>query len=221
MRVETRARCQAPPSSFAVKTSSFLQPGFLHFRRLSFVNLDTFALWQAVHGDERGQHRRHGQGALHRTGHSRQPHGYGRGVLEPRRATGVHVVTAGIAGYFFCLVARLRQRSSKYVRWSCKCTGWRAAIEAAISRLLTGHDPARGSGQEVYLKPADRVGSGQKVLEFSRIESGRIRRFSNITGRAGPGHPDTIRPARSDLCPVKSAGIFQFLAFLFLYDEAP
>ena len=39
--------------------------------------------------------------------------------------------------------------------------------------LFTGYDRVRGLFQEVLQKPVGRVGSGQEVLEISRIESGR------------------------------------------------
>ena len=39
--------------------------------------------------------------------------------------------------------------------------------------LFTGHDPTRGSGQE--------------VLEMSRVGSGRVQKFSNLTRRVGSG----------------------------------
>ena len=40
-----------------------------------------------------------------------------------------------------------------------------------ISGLFAGHDPTRGSGQEVF--NISRVGSGQEVVKISRVESGR------------------------------------------------
>ena len=58
------------------------------------------------------------------------------------------------------------------------------------ARLFTGHDPARGPGQEVF--KISRVGSG-------RVGSGRVRRYSKShgsgrveSGRVGLGDP--IRP---------------------------
>ena len=75
-------------------------------------------------------------------------------------------------------------------------------------RMFAGHYPASGSDQEVMHKPADRVGSGQEVLEFSRVKSGWVRRFSNI-GRVVPGHADAIRLVyREVIPPVKSPRYF-------------
>ena len=64
------------------------------------------------------------------------------------------------------------------------------ASAAPPPRDDSGHHSARRSAQEILLKPAGRVGSGQEVLEISsvgsrRVGSGRIRGFRNITGRAG------------------------------------
>ena len=64
-----------------------------------------------------------------------------------------------------------------------------------FSRVM--HDPARASDEEVFQKPVGRVGSDQKVWETLWVESGRVKRFSNIAGRAGS--PDTIRPTTNDL----------------------
>ena len=53
--------------------------------------------------------------------------------------------------------------------------------------FFTDRDPAGGSDQEVF--------------EISRGGSGRVRRFSNLTGpvgsgRVGSGSPEQIRPTR-------------------------
>ena len=73
-------------------------------------------------------------------------------------------------------------------------------------RLSFGfNDPANGSDQEVFQKPAGRIGSSQKVLKISGVESCRIRRFSNVTGS------DRVTKTRSnppeEIRPVNSAGI--------------
>ena len=62
----------------------------------------------------------------------------------------------------------------------------------AIIILFAGHDPAPGS---VFQKPADRVGSGQEVLEnvMGRVGSGQL--VSKYYG-SGSGHRDPIRPAK-------------------------
>ena len=95
------------------------------------------------------------------------------------------------------------------------------------SRLFTGHDPARRSRRKVLKKNAGRVGSGRvgsgrvgsgrvgsgrEVLEISRVEWGRVKRFS--MSRVGPGHPDTIRLVyREGIRPVKSPFFFQARGF--------
>ena len=45
------------------------------------------------------------------------------------------------------------------------------------SQGFTGHDPVRGSCQEVFERPARQVGSGQEVFKISLVESGRVRTF--------------------------------------------
>ena len=58
--------------------------------------------------------------------------------------------------------------------------------------LFTGHDPARGSGQEGETRGSSRVGSDQGVIETARVSSGRFRRFSSLTGRVrSPGSDPT------------------------------
>ena len=51
-----------------------------------------------------------------------------------------------------------------------------------FSWVMTRGDPARGSGQEVFPKPAVRVESGQEVFKISRVESGRVKTFSKCHG---------------------------------------
>ena len=55
-----------------------------------------------------------------------------------------------------------------------------------IAGLFTGYGPAHGSGQAVLNKLTGRVRSGREVFEISRVGWGRVKRFSNLTGRAGP-----------------------------------
>ena len=68
-----------------------------------------------------------------------------------------------------------------------------------ISKAIHGSDPASGSGQQVFEKPADRVALGQEVLGIARVEWGRrVSRLSNITGwagspRVGPGRHGSVR----------------------------
>ena len=62
-----------------------------------------------------------------------------------------------------------------------------------ISKLFTGHGPARGSGQAALKKIADRVHSGRKVFEISPVGSGRVRRLSNLTDRAVSSLSDPTR----------------------------
>ena len=53
--------------------------------------------------------------------------------------------------------------------------------------LFTAHDPTRGSSQEGF-KPSlvGRVGSGGvRHVRSGRVRSGRVKRFSNVTGRVG------------------------------------
>ena len=59
--------------------------------------------------------------------------------------------------------------------------------------LFTGHDPSHGVGSGGFQNTAVRVGLGHEVSETSRVGSGLIRRFLNLTN-----HPDPIRPARND-----------------------
>ena len=42
----------------------------------------------------------------------------------------------------------------------------------------------------ISCRGTSRVGSGQEVANLSRVGSGRVRRFSNITDRVESGHPD-------------------------------
>ena len=69
------------------------------------------------------------------------------------------------------------------------CTTCTANIfREGTARRLKGHDPARGSNQEVFQRTrgSSRVGSGGVGNLTGRVRSGRVRRFSNITGQAGP-----------------------------------
>ena len=43
----------------------------------------------------------------------------------------------------------------------------------------------------VMTRPAGRVGSGQEELKISWVESGRVRIFSNTTGRVGSPRSDS------------------------------
>ena len=57
-----------------------------------------------------------------------------------------------------------------------------------FSRLFTGHDPTRGSGQVVFKTP--RVGSGRvgsRGFEISRADLSPVKRLRNLTGRVGSG----------------------------------
>ena len=65
--------------------------------------------------------------------------------------------------------------------------------ERCQAGLFTGHDRARGSGQEYFPYLADRVGSGQEVFHMSRVGTGRVKKFSEKS-LVGAGHLDPTRP---------------------------
>ena len=77
----------------------------------------------------------------------------------------------------------------------------------SISSFFTGHDPARGLGQEVFKKNVGRVGSDPEILGTSRIESGRVGSGGFQVSRVGPGRPGPIRNCEKMVNrPVKSLG---------------
>ena len=66
--------------------------------------------------------------------------------------------------------------------------------------LFTGHDPTRGSGQGgfkisrvgsgrviTFENLTGRVGSGQEDFKISRVGSGRVKRLQHLAGRVGSG----------------------------------
>ena len=60
-------------------------------------------------------------------------------------------------------------------------------LRRTLELLFMGHDPTRGSRQEVFKISRVRSGSGREVPRSSRVESGRVKSFSNMTGRIGSG----------------------------------
>ena len=75
--------------------------------------------------------------------------------------------------------------------------------------LLTSHDPARGSGQDVSENSRVESSPGKEAFEISRVGSERVMNCANITGRAGSPPDDPIPfPASSDLTRVKRADFF-------------
>ena len=64
-----------------------------------------------------------------------------------------------------------------------------------------------GSGK--FQRLADRVGSGQAVLEMAQVLSRRVRMCLDLKGRVGSVHPDPVLPyPREATRPAKSPGAF-------------
>ena len=75
---------------------------------------------------------------------------------------------------------------------------------------MQGSDPVRGSRKEMFQKRAGRVGSGEEVLEISRVGSGRVgsglEMFKyNGTGRVALTQPDPRDGVRPVERPEKNA----------------
>ena len=56
-------------------------------------------------------------------------------------------------------------------------------LRRTLELLFMGHDPTRGSRQEVFKISRVRSGSGREVPRSSRVESGRVKSFSKLAGR--------------------------------------
>lgn len=75
-----------------------------------------------------------------------------------------------------------------------------------------GHDPARGSGEEV--SKISRGESGRVSRSSRYLGSGRVRKPSNFTGSVGSTLPDPREITLAEKIPA-----FFFVVFLFLSDK--
>ena len=88
----------------------------------------------------------------------------------------------------FCCCQFLRRKSqgeqgSLSFRKRFDDLGFRWATNPYHAGLFTGHDPARGSDQEVLKTSRVESGRVRGCLGTSWVGSGEIRRFSNLKGR--------------------------------------